>query len=194
MYSRILVATDGSELADKGVEAGLALARALAARVVLVTASEPWQDIYPGDPNGMALSSELRDDYRKSKQADCERILAQAQTRAKALGIDAVETHDCFAMTEYMAIDHLGLTAPGESWKAVEAGDIEIGGRLPINPSGGLIGLGHPVGATGVRMMLDATKQVTGKAGDYQVEGARNFATFNVGGSATTSVSFVVGV
>jgi acetyl-CoA C-acetyltransferase len=57
-----------------------------------------------------------------------------------------------------------------------------------------LIGLGHPVGATGVRMMLDATKQVTGKAGDYQVEGAKNFATFNVGGSATTSVSFVVGI
>ena len=86
MYSRILVATDGSELADKGVEAGLALARALAARVVLVTASEPWQDIYPGDPNGMALSSELRDDYRKSKQADCERILAQAQKKGPVIG------------------------------------------------------------------------------------------------------------
>ena len=92
MYSRILVATDGSELAGKGVEAGLALAKALHASVVLVTASEPWRDVYPGDPNGMALSSELRDDYSKSKQADCERILAQAQTRAKALGIDAVET------------------------------------------------------------------------------------------------------
>jgi acetyl-CoA C-acetyltransferase len=92
-----------------------------------------------------------------------------------------------------MAIDHFGITAPGESWKAIEAGDIEMGGRIPINPSGGLIGLGHPVGATGVRMALDCYKQTTGQAGDYQVENASNFATLNVGGSATTSVSFVVG-
>jgi acetyl-CoA C-acetyltransferase len=99
-------------------------------------------------------------------------------------------------MTEYMAIDHLGLTAPGESWKAIEAGDIEMGGKLPINPSGGLIGLGHPVGATGVRMALDAFKQTTGTAGDMrmQVEGARNVQTLNIGGSTTTTVSLVIGV
>lgn len=108
--------------------------------------------------------------------------------------IDAVETHDCFTTTEYMAIEHLGLTAPGEAWKAIEAGDIEIGGRLPINPSGGLIGVGHPVGATGVRMALDAFKQVTGQAGDYQVEGAKTVQTLNIGGSTTTTVSLVVGV
>lgn len=107
---------------------------------------------------------------------------------------DGVEVHDCFSITEYMAIDHFGITPPGESWRAVEDGTIALGGKLPVNPSGGLIGLGHPVGATGVRMMLDSWRQVTGRAGDYQVEGARNFATFNVGGSATTSVSFVVGV
>lgn len=113
---------------------------------------------------------------------------------ADVSGIDAVETHDCFTTTEYMAIDHLGLTQPGEAWKAVEDGSIEIGGRLPINPSGGLIGAGHPVGATGVRMVLDSFKQVTGKAGDYQVEGARNVQTLNIGGSATTTVSLVVGL
>ncbi|MFZ5743386.1 MAG: acetyl-CoA acetyltransferase [Pseudomonadota bacterium] len=113
---------------------------------------------------------------------------------ADIYGCDGVEVHDCFSITEYMAIDHFGITPPGESWRAVEDGTIALGGKLPVNPSGGLIGLGHPVGATGVRMMLDAWRQVTGKAGDYQVEGARNFATFNVGGSATTSVSFVVGV
>lgn len=109
-------------------------------------------------------------------------------------GCDGVEVHDCFSITEYMAIDHFGITPPGESWRAVEDGTIKLGGKLPVNPSGGLIGLGHPVGATGVRMMLDSWRQVTGNAGDYQVEGAQNFATFNVGGSATTSVSFVVGV
>ena len=113
---------------------------------------------------------------------------------ADVSGIDAVETHDCFTTTEYMAIEHLGLTAPGEAWKAVEDGSIEIGGRLPINPSGGLIGGGHPVGATGVRMALDACKQVTGRAGDYQVEGAKTVQTLNIGGSTTTTVSLVVGV
>jgi acetyl-CoA C-acetyltransferase len=107
--------------------------------------------------------------------------------------LDAIETHDCFTTTEYMAIDHFGITAPGESWKAVENGDIEMGGRIPVNPSGGLIGLGHPVGATGVRMLLDAWKQCSGKAGEYQVPGAKTVATLNVGGSATTTVSFVVG-
>ena len=108
--------------------------------------------------------------------------------------LDAIETHDCFAMTEYAAIDHFGITDPGESWKAVEEGVIAPGGRLPINPSGGLIGTGHPVGATGVRMMLDGYKQVTGCAGDYQVEGARKVGLLNIGGSATTIASFVVGV
>jgi acetyl-CoA C-acetyltransferase len=108
--------------------------------------------------------------------------------------IDGIETHDCFTTSEYMAIDHFGLTEPGESWKAVEQGWLEIDGKHPINPSGGLIGAGHPVGATGVRQLLDAQLQVTGRAGAYQVEGARNFQTLNIGGSGTTSVSFIVGV
>jgi len=108
-------------------------------------------------------------------------------------GVAAIETHDCFTTSEYMAIDHFGLTKPGESWKAVEDGTIEMGGRLPINPSGGLIGAGHPVGATGTRQVLDAYRQVTGTAGDYQVENAKRVATLNIGGSGTTSVCFVVG-
>lgn len=108
--------------------------------------------------------------------------------------LDGLETHDCFSVTEYMAIDHSGLTAPGESWKAVEEGRIADGGDFPINPSGGLIGLGHPVGATGVRMLLDCALQVTGRAGDYQIKDAENMITFNVGGSTTTCASFVVGV
>jgi acetyl-CoA C-acetyltransferase len=106
--------------------------------------------------------------------------------------IDALETHDCFTPSEYIAIDHIGLTGPGESWKAIEDGEIEIGGRLPVNPSGGLIGGGHPVGASGVRMLLDASKQVSGTAGDYQVEDAGTAATLNFGGSTATTVSFVV--
>jgi acetyl-CoA C-acetyltransferase len=106
--------------------------------------------------------------------------------------LDGIEVHDCFTPSEYLAIDHIGLTGPGESWKAIENGEIEIGGRLPINPSGGLIGGGHPVGASGVRMLVDAAKQVSGMAGDYQVEGAQTFGTLNFGGSTATTVSFVV--
>jgi acetyl-CoA C-acetyltransferase len=119
---------------------------------------------------------------------------AQRAGFASAAELDGLETHDCFSMTEYMAIDHAGLTAPGESWKAVEEGRITREGNFPINPSGGLIGLGHPVGATGIRMVLDCARQVTGRAGDYQVPGVENMLTFNVGGSATTCASFVVGV
>jgi len=83
--------------------------------------------------------------------------------------IDGIETHDCFTTTEYMAIDHFGITAPGESWKAIENGAIAKDGRL------------------------DCYKQTTNTAADYQIEGAKNFATLNVGGSATTTVSFIIG-
>lgn len=123
------------------------------------------------------------------------RAIDDARRRAGVVGpaqLDAVETHDCFTVTEYMAIDHLGLTPPGQSWQAIEDGSIEHGGRLPINPSGGLIGAGHPVGATGVRMLLDSYKQVTDQAGDYQVEDALRMQTLNIGGSTTTTVSFIV--
>ncbi len=123
-------------------------------------------------------------------------LIEQALARASLDGIeqiDAMEVHDCFSITEYMILDHLGLYAPGEAWRAVESGETERHGRLPINSSGGLIGLGHPVGATGVRMLLDAYKQSSGVAGDCQIEAANNVMTCNLGGSATTCASFVVG-
>ncbi len=123
------------------------------------------------------------------------KAITDAYQRAGISGpeqLDAIETHDCFSVTQYMAIEHFGLTAPGEAWKAVESGRTTMQGDLPINPSGGLIGQGHPVGATGIRMLLDASRQVTGNAEAMQVEGAKTVATFNVGGSGTTNVSFVV--
>ena len=118
---------------------------------------------------------------------------AQKRAGLDIESIDAVEGHDCFSITEYMFTEHLGLAAPGEAWRAIEEGVTEFSGTTPINPSGGLIGAGHPVGATGVRMILDAQRQVLGIAGDTQVDGARNVQTLNIGGSATTTVSFVVG-
>jgi len=117
---------------------------------------------------------------------------ALGRARATLDDLDGIEVHDCFTPSEYLAIDHIGLTGPGESWKAIENGEIDNGGRLPINPSGGLIGGGHPVGASGVRMLVDAAKQVSGAAGDYQVEDAKTFGTLNFGGSTATTVSFVV--
>jgi len=124
------------------------------------------------------------------------KAITDAYTRAgikNCWELDVIETHDCFTTSEYMAIDHFGLTKPGESWKAIEEGIIEPGGKLPVNPSGGLIGCGHPVGATGARQLLDAYKQVTGTAGDYQISGAKTVATLNIGGTATTNVSFIIG-
>jgi acetyl-CoA C-acetyltransferase len=107
--------------------------------------------------------------------------------------LDGVETHDCFTVTEYLALDHLGITPPDQGFRAIEEGIVQPNGRLPVNPSGGLIGLGHPVGATGVRMALDAYRQVSGRAGDTQVAGAKRFGTLNIGGSTTTVVSLIIG-
>lgn len=107
--------------------------------------------------------------------------------------IDVIETHDCFTSSEYAAISAFGITKPGDEYKAVEEGTIDLPGKKPINPSGGLMGAGHPVGASGVRMALDLFKQVTNQAGDVQVKGAKNGVMLNIGGSATTSMTFVIG-
>ena len=107
--------------------------------------------------------------------------------------IDVFETHDCFTSSEYAAISAFGLTEPGKEFEAVESGMISFEGRKPVNPSGGLIGCGHPVGASGARMLLDCYKQVAGEAGDYQVPDARNAMMLNIGGSATTNYVYVVG-
>ncbi len=108
--------------------------------------------------------------------------------------IDVFETHDCFTSSEFAAISAFGLTEPGREYEAVESGLIDFSGSKPINPSGGLIGCGHPVGASGARMFLDLYKQVTGTAGGYQVQGAKNGLMLNIGGSATTNYVFVVGM
>ena len=124
------------------------------------------------------------------------KAICDAYRRAEISGpeaVDAIETHDCFSITQYMAIEHFGLTPPGQAYQAVEDGRTRFDGQLPVNPSGGLIGLGHPVGATGVRMVLDAYRQTTDTAGDYQVGGAKTVATYNVGGSTTANVSFIIG-
>ncbi|MDT8989313.1 acetyl-CoA acetyltransferase [Curvibacter sp. APW13] len=142
----------------------------------------------------------LQDKFERSRNepyvfGHLRQAIEDAWRRAGIGGIDAVqgvETHDCFTITEYLAIDHLGLTPPGMSWQAVESGRIAPGGSCPVNRSGGLIGCGHPVGATGARMLWDAARQVTGQAQAMQIDGAQRMQTLNIGGSCATVVSFVV--
>jgi acetyl-CoA C-acetyltransferase len=107
--------------------------------------------------------------------------------------IDFFETHDCFTSSEYAAISSFGITRPGEEYKAIEDGILDFDGEKPINASGGLIGCGHPVGASGVRMFLDLFKQISSSAGDYQLKKANNGMMLNIGGSATTNYVYIIG-
>lgn len=119
----------------------------------------------------------------------------EARQRAgihRAQDVGGFEVHDCFTITELIALEHLGLCPAGRGGELVESGSLDKTGAHPVNASGGLIGAGHPVGATGVRMLLDGFKQVTHTAGDMQIEGIRSLQTLNIGGSATTIASFVV--
>ncbi len=144
---------------------------------------------------GLSLESKLERPHSEYVMGHVRSAITHAWARARVPGIEAIdlaEVHDCMTPSEYMAIDHLGITDPGQSWQAVEDGTIRRDGTTPINPSGGLIGGGHPVGATGARMVADATAQVTDSAGAYQVDGARRAQTLNIGGSTATTVSFVI--
>lgn len=107
--------------------------------------------------------------------------------------IDFFETHDCFTSSEYAAISSFGITDCGKEYEAIENGITAFEGTKPINPSGGLIGCGHPVGASGVRMFLDLYKQIARKADNYQLKKADNGMMLNIGGSATTNYVFIVG-
>lgn len=179
----------------------------------VILASERFAQAY-AQRNGMQLSDlpritgwghrnsflRLRDKLEASRDASyvfphVRQTIEDAWKRAGISGtqdLSGIETHDCFTTTEYVAIDHFGLTPPGQSWQAVENGTIDRDGKCPVNMSGGLIGCGHPVGATGVRMVLDCARQVTGQAGAMQIPHAQRMQTLNIGGSFGTVVSFVV--
>ncbi len=87
--------------------------------------------------------------------------------------VDFAEVHDCFSIAEVLRVEGLGLFEPGTYPGAVERGEAHIGGRLPVNPSGGLIGKGHPLGGTGVAQVVELVRQLRGECGDRQIEGAR---------------------
>jgi len=87
--------------------------------------------------------------------------------------IDFAEVHDCFSIAEILRVEGLGLYAPGAYPAALERGEAAIGGRRPINPSGGLLGKGHPLGATGVAQVVELVRQLRGEAGVRQIDSAR---------------------
>lgn len=120
-----------------------------------------------------------------SKQA-----LKQAGVEIK--DIDVAEVHDCFTIAEIMAMEDLGFCPKGEGGKFIEKGYTRLGGKIPVNTSGGLKACGHPIGATGVKQMVEITQQLRKTAGSRQVEGANIGLTQNVGGTGATVVVHIL--
>jgi acetyl-CoA C-acetyltransferase len=106
----------------------------------------------------------------------------------EAKDIQLAEVHDCFAIAEICCTEALGLVSKDEANKAASEGITALGGRIPVNTSGGLKSKGHPVGATGIAQAIEVFEQLRGEAGARQVEGARVGLTQNMGGSGASSV------
>jgi acetyl-CoA acetyltransferase len=96
--------------------------------------------------------------------------------------LDVVEVHDAASPNELILTEELGLCPPGEGPKLLHSGATRLGGRVPVNPSGGLVSRGHPVGATGAAQLVELVTQLRGRAGERQVEGARVALAENAGG------------
>ncbi|PIN83374.1 hypothetical protein COV61_03270 [Candidatus Micrarchaeota archaeon CG11_big_fil_rev_8_21_14_0_20_47_5] len=111
---------------------------------------------------------------------------AFAQAKLTPKDIDVCEVHDCFTIAEIMAIEDLGFFKKGEGGKASAEGKTRLDGEIPINTSGGLKGCGHPVGATGIKQIVEIAWQLRGEANQRQVKDARIGMTHNVGGSGAT--------
>jgi len=102
-----------------------------------------------------------------------------------ATDVDLVELHDCFATAEILHYENLGLCADGEAGRMIDEGEVALGGRVPVNVSGGLLSKGHPLGATGIANIYEVCTHLRGEAGNRQVEGARIGLTHVIGlGSA----------
>lgn len=113
-----------------------------------------------------------------------ERAAALAYERAGVgpSDIDVIELHDATASAEIMRYESLGLVGEGEGYRLIRDGSTELGGRIPVNPSGGLLARGHPIGATGVGQLVELVGQLRGECGPRQVDGARVALAENGGG------------
>ena len=106
--------------------------------------------------------------------------------------IDVCELHDCFSIATIIALEGLGFFEFGKASEAVERGETKIGGKIPVNPSGGLKSKGHPIGATGTAQVYDIVKQLRGECGERQVEGAKTGMTDTLGGDGGTIVNLIL--
>ena len=130
-----------------------------------------------------ALSSGY--DYEPGQGLEPPRVAAPQIYNDTGIGpddLDVVELHDASAISEIMYYEYLGLCGPGEGGALVESGATTLGGRIPVNTSGGLMRKGHPVGATGASQIVELTWQLRGEAGERQVEGAKIALAENGGG------------
>jgi acetyl-CoA C-acetyltransferase len=125
-------------------------------------------------------------------------VVASAEDAYKQAGvtdareeISMAEVHDCFTPTELVLMEDLGFSPPGQAWKDVIEGRFDLDGAQPINPDGGLKSFGHPIGASGLRMMYEMWLQLRGEAGDRQIHEPKLGLTHNLGGAPGRCVSFV---
>jgi len=129
---------------------------------------------------------------RSPDDEDVARLCAREAYEEADVGPDdlsLIECHDATAPAELFAYEALGLCATGEGGRLVDAGDTTIGGRVPVNPSGGLLRKGHPVGATGIAQIVELTEQIQGRSGERQVEGASVGLAHNGGGTIGTDAA-----
>jgi acetyl-CoA acetyltransferase len=134
---------------------------------------------------GTAITTGTMREPEAFDRAVCRRagLLAYEQAGIGPRDVSVAEVHDATAMGEVMAVEYLGLTPMGQSGAAAEAGELSIGGRIPVNPSGGLECKGHPIGATGLGQIHELVTQLRGEAGARQVAGAKVGMQENGGGS-----------
>ena len=132
----------------------------------------------------LPLSKREKTEFEGARQA-WHHALSDAKITLDDLSF--VETHDCFTIAELIEYEAMGLTKIGEGHKAIEEGWVQKTGKLPINPSGGLKSKGHPVGATGVSQHVMSAMQLTGEAGDMQINKANLAGIFNMGGASVAN-------
>jgi acetyl-CoA C-acetyltransferase len=129
--------------------------------------------------------------FRSTREA-AKVAYAQAGIDDPRTQLDLIECHDCFTITEIVNYEDLGIAARGSGWKLLEEGATSVGGDIPVNLSGGLQSCGHPIGATGVRVVKEVADQVTGRAGQRQVQGARRGLAHTLGGPGVLSSVMII--
>jgi acetyl-CoA C-acetyltransferase len=129
--------------------------------------------------------------FKATRQA-AAMAYAQAGIERPREQLDVVECHDCFTITEIVDYEDLGLTPPGTGWELLQSGATSFGGDIPVNLSGGLLACGHPIGATGVRMVKEISDQLTGRAGERQVRDAQRGLCHTLGGPGVLSCVMVL--